>query len=60
MRPLRSEGNFLAVPMANAAAIADRLLQRGLAVRPYRDGIRITVRDRADDDRLLAALEKSS
>ena len=35
---------------------AERLLQRGIAVRPYRDGIRITVRDAVDDDRLLAAL----
>jgi histidinol-phosphate aminotransferase len=60
VRPLRSAGNFLAVPMADGTAVADRLLQRGLAVRPYRDGIRITVRNRADDDRLLAALEESS
>jgi histidinol-phosphate/aromatic aminotransferase/cobyric acid decarboxylase-like protein len=30
-----------------------------MAVRPYRDGIRITVRDRADDDRLLAVLQAS-
>jgi histidinol-phosphate aminotransferase len=60
LRPLPSAGNFLAVPMANSAAVADRLLQRGIAVRPYRDGIRITVRNRPDDDRLLLALQESS
>jgi histidinol-phosphate aminotransferase len=59
LRPLRSHGNFVAVPMKDGAAVAERLLQRGLAVRPYRDGIRITVRSRADDDRLLAAIPLS-
>jgi histidinol-phosphate aminotransferase len=59
LQPLPSHGNFVAVPMDDAAAVAERLLQRGLAVRPYRDGIRITVRDRADDDRLLVALQAS-
>jgi histidinol-phosphate aminotransferase len=59
VHPLPSHGNFVAVPLADGAAVSERLLQRGLAVRPYRDGIRITVRDRADDDRLLAALQAS-
>jgi histidinol-phosphate/aromatic aminotransferase/cobyric acid decarboxylase-like protein len=36
--------------------VAEELLLRGLPVRPYRDGIRITVRDRRDDDVLLDAL----
>jgi histidinol-phosphate aminotransferase len=58
-RPLPSRANFVAVPIQDGDAIAERLLQRGIAVRPYRDGIRITVRDRRDDDRLLAALEAS-
>jgi histidinol-phosphate aminotransferase len=60
LHPLPSHGNFVAVPMDDGAAVAERLLQHGLAVRPYRDGIRITVRNRADDDRLLAALQASS
>ena len=58
-RPLPSDGNFLAVPVDDGAAVAERLLHRGVAVRPYRDGIRITVRTRAEHDRLLAALQAS-
>ena len=49
----------MAVQLDDGAAVAERLLQQGLAVRPYRDGIRITVRDGPDDDRLLAALQAS-
>jgi histidinol-phosphate aminotransferase len=60
LRPLPSYANFVAVPLDDGAALAERLLQRGLAVRPYRDGIRITVRNQADDDRLLAALQAAS
>jgi histidinol-phosphate aminotransferase len=59
LRPLPSHGNFVAVQLDDGAGVADRLLRRGLAVRPYRDGIRITVRTRADDDRLLAGLQAS-
>jgi histidinol-phosphate aminotransferase len=59
LHPLPSHGNFVAVPLDDGTAVAERLLQRGIAVRPYRHGIRITVRDRADDDRLLAALQAS-
>jgi histidinol-phosphate aminotransferase len=54
--PLPSEANFVAVPLADAQDVASRLSFRGLPVRPYRDGIRITVRGRRDDDILLAAL----
>jgi histidinol-phosphate/aromatic aminotransferase/cobyric acid decarboxylase-like protein/imidazoleglycerol phosphate dehydratase HisB len=54
--PLPSRANFVYVPTAEAEAIADRLLARGLVVRRASDGIRITVRDREDDDLLLAAL----
>src|SRR5438128_11125823 len=55
LEPLRSPANFLAVPIDNGADVAERLLLRGVPVRPYRDGVRITVRDRRDDDVLLAA-----
>ena len=34
----------------------DRLLQKGLAVRPVRGGIRVTIRTPQDDDRLLQTL----
>jgi len=56
LEPLPSWANFLYVPLADAPATAKRLLERGLLVRPFPDAIRITVRDAADDDRLLAAL----
>ncbi len=54
--PLPSHGNFLYVPFAGAEEVAERLLRHGLAVRRLPGAIRITVRDRADDDRLIAAL----
>jgi histidinol-phosphate/aromatic aminotransferase/cobyric acid decarboxylase-like protein len=56
LEPLESHANFVAVPIERADAIAEKLLLRGLPVRPYRDGIRITIRDRHDDDLLLTAL----
>jgi len=56
--PLPSHGNFLAVPSQDGEELAGWLLLRGLPVRPYRDGIRITVRDRRDDEVLLRALRK--
>lgn len=54
--PLPSHANFVYVPSDDAPQIADRLLQRGLVVRLQPGGLRISVRDRQDDDRLLAAL----
>ena len=59
LRPLPSAANFVAVPLPEPGGLAERLLRHGMAVRPYREGIRITVRDAADDDRLLAALQAS-
>jgi histidinol-phosphate aminotransferase len=58
--PLPSRANFLFVPVDEPQELYDRLLQKGLAVRPVRGGIRVTIRDQADDDRLLAALENQS
>ena len=55
--PLPSHANFLYVPVADPQAHADKLLQRGLPVRPVPGGIRITIRDEPDDDRLLDALQ---
>jgi histidinol-phosphate aminotransferase len=54
--PLPSEANFLYVPVGDPIGLADRLLMQGLAVRPVRGGIRITVRTKADDERLLQSL----
>ena len=54
--PLPSHANFLYVPVDDPQELADSLLQRGLAVRPVRGGIRITIRNEQDDDRLLSVL----
>jgi len=54
--PLPSWANFLYVPLEEASATAERLLERGLLVRPFPAAIRITVRDAADNDRLLETL----
>jgi histidinol-phosphate aminotransferase len=54
--PLPSHANFLYVPFAGAEEVADRLLRQGLAVRRLPGAIRITIRDQADDERLVAAL----
>jgi histidinol-phosphate aminotransferase len=55
--PLPSYANFLYVSVDEPQELAGSLLQRGLAVRPVRGGIRITIRNEQDDDRLLAVLE---
>jgi histidinol-phosphate/aromatic aminotransferase/cobyric acid decarboxylase-like protein len=55
--PLPSHANFLYVPVDDPQARYDALLQKGLAVRPVRGGIRITIRTQQDDDRLLHALQ---
>jgi histidinol-phosphate aminotransferase len=57
--PLPSHANFLYVPVDEPQEFYDRLLQKGLAVRPVRGGIRITVRDEPDDERLLEVLQSS-
>ena len=54
--PLPSHANFLFVPVDGPQELSERLLQKGLAVRPVRGGIRITIRNRADDERLLQSL----
>ncbi len=59
LEPLPSWTNFLFVPVVDPAATADSLLRSGVVVRTFADGIRITVRDREDDDLLLEALARS-
>src|SRR5437763_2943326 len=55
--PRPSHANFLYVPVDDPKAWYDRLLAGGLAVRPVRGGIRITIRTQPDDDRLLGAIQ---
>ena len=57
--PWPSQANFLYVPLDCAEEIADRLLRQGLAVRRLPGAVRITVRDQADDDRLVAAIQSA-
>jgi histidinol-phosphate aminotransferase len=54
--PLPSHANFLYVPVEEPQRLADELLLRGLPVRPVSGGIRITIRNEQDDERLLDAL----
>jgi histidinol-phosphate/aromatic aminotransferase/cobyric acid decarboxylase-like protein/imidazoleglycerol phosphate dehydratase HisB len=57
--PLPSEANFLYVPLDDPAAVAETLLRSGVVVRVFSDAVRITVRDREDDDLLLGALARA-
>jgi len=54
--PLPSHANFVFVPVEEPQDVFERLLESGCAVRVTGSGVRITVRDREDDDLLLAAL----
>jgi imidazoleglycerol-phosphate dehydratase/histidinol-phosphatase len=54
--PLPSRANFLYVPLDDPHNVSDRLLAAGCVVRVFDDAIRISVRDREDDDLLLATL----
>lgn len=56
LRPIQSFTNFVFVPHEDPDGLADALLQQGMVVRRYDDGIRINVRDSYDDDLLLTAL----
>jgi histidinol-phosphate/aromatic aminotransferase/cobyric acid decarboxylase-like protein/imidazoleglycerol phosphate dehydratase HisB len=56
LAPLPSQANFVFCPVADATAVGEALLRQGLVVRVYAEGIRITMRDPSDDDRLVEAL----
>jgi histidinol-phosphate/aromatic aminotransferase/cobyric acid decarboxylase-like protein len=55
--PLPSHANFLYVPVREPGELGEELLSQGLAVRPVRGGVRITIRNEQDDERLLDALQ---
>jgi imidazoleglycerol-phosphate dehydratase len=57
--PLPSAANFLYVPVEDAEAVGESLLRSGCVVRVYADAIRFSVRDREDDDLLVAALARA-
>jgi imidazoleglycerol phosphate dehydratase HisB len=54
--PLPSRANFVYIPLDDPATASDTLISAGCVVRTFASGIRISVRDREDDDVLLAAL----
>jgi histidinol-phosphate aminotransferase len=56
LEPRPSHANFLYVPVADPQGAYNTLLQQGLAVRPVRGGIRLTIRTNEEDERLLDAL----
>lgn len=58
LAPLPSRANFVFVPVEDAGSLGEALLLRGLAVRVFPGGIRISVRDRVDDDLLLEAIAR--
>jgi histidinol-phosphate/aromatic aminotransferase/cobyric acid decarboxylase-like protein/imidazoleglycerol phosphate dehydratase HisB len=58
--PLPSRANFVFVPVSEPERLGRRLLEQGVVVRVTAGGIRISVRDREDDDLLLAALAGES
>ncbi len=58
--PLPSRANFVFVPVDDPGEIFERLLRGGCVVRVTGGGIRITVRDRADDDLLLENLSSNT
>jgi histidinol-phosphate/aromatic aminotransferase/cobyric acid decarboxylase-like protein/imidazoleglycerol phosphate dehydratase HisB len=59
LEPLESHANFVFVPVDGARELAARLLRQGLAVRPFDDGIRISMLDQPDDDLLVEALARA-
>jgi histidinol-phosphate aminotransferase len=58
LAPLPSHANFVYVPIEGAQELYERLLRRGLVVRPFEDAVRITVHTAEANERLLAALEQ--
>jgi histidinol-phosphate aminotransferase len=56
LEPWPSNANFLYVPFDGAEDVAEALMREGIAVRRVPGALRITIRNRADDDRLLGAI----
>ncbi len=57
--PWPSHANFLFVPLPDPETIGDQLRADGLIVRLFPEGIRISVRDREDDDLLIDSLARA-
>jgi histidinol-phosphate aminotransferase len=59
LEPLPSAANFLYVPLERAPEITDLLLGEGMVVRDYPDAIRVTVLDRAANERFVDTLTRA-
>ncbi len=59
LEPLPSRANFLFVPFDDPSGLSAALLQEGLVVRTFPEGVRISIRDREDDDLCLEALARA-
>jgi histidinol-phosphate aminotransferase len=59
LEPWPSHANFLYVPFDAAEEVGELLLRQGLPVRRLPGALRITVRDQADDDRLVEAIRST-
>jgi len=57
--PLPSAANFLYVPLAQAPEVSALLLTEGMVVRDYPDAIRVTVLDKASNERLVEAMARA-
>jgi histidinol-phosphate aminotransferase len=58
LEPLPSRANFLFVPTEEPERLGAELLRSGLVVRVFPDGMRFSIRNREDDDRLLEELAR--
>lgn len=58
LAPLESHANFVYVPVEDGLELGDALLRRGLVVRAYAEGIRVSVLDETDDNLLVETLAR--
>jgi histidinol-phosphate aminotransferase len=59
LEALPSAANFLYVPLGRAPNVSKLLLAEGMIVRDYPEAIRVTVLDRASNERLVDALART-
>jgi histidinol-phosphate aminotransferase len=59
LEALPSAANFLYVPLGRAPNVSKLLLAQGMIVRDYPEAIRVTVLDRASNERLVDALART-
>jgi histidinol-phosphate/aromatic aminotransferase/cobyric acid decarboxylase-like protein/imidazoleglycerol phosphate dehydratase HisB len=59
LAPLPSRANFVFAPVENPDELGAALLRSGVVVRVFAEGIRVSVRDAEDDDRLLEGVARA-